>query len=67
MGHRFHLWVVGVVVAGLLCCGPRLLCQVQVGDNILLNLDGSVAAPTREVMGAEILPTTVLALGETEI
>ena len=42
--HRFHLWLVCVVVAGLLCCGPRLLCQVQVGDNVLLNLDGSITS-----------------------
>lgn len=44
MGHRFHLWIVGVVAAGLLCCAPRLLCQVQVGDNTLFNLDGSIAS-----------------------
>ena len=45
MGHGFHLSaaVAGVVVAGLLCCGPRLLCQVQMGDNTLLNMDGTIA------------------------
>jgi len=43
MGHRFQVWVIGVVVAGLWCSAPRMLGQVSVGNNVLLNLDGTIA------------------------
>ncbi|HXY13289.1 MAG TPA: hypothetical protein VEI26_02180 [Terriglobales bacterium] len=43
MEHRFHIWMVGVVAAGLWFFAPGLLCQVSVGNNVLLNLDGTIA------------------------